>query len=194
MKKYLRWAFIGIALFGVIASTITTSWMKNLDAQAANALQGVEWVAGFHYLAETKVMIVIVLLLMVGLYVKGKHYIDMAFVFVTFAGGFILNQVAKTFFQRPRPTIENQLDSFSFPSGHAMLGCIYLVVLAMMVCKHVVAKKWHIVVMTIAILCVIMIGLSRVAESRHYITDVLAGWAFASAWLSIIVGTFKTKA
>ena len=37
------------------------------------------------------------------------------------------------------------------------------------------------------------IGLSRIAESRHFATDVLAGWSLGYTWLIICVVWYELR-
>lgn len=61
---------------------------------------------------------------------ESKNNRGILFVLLTVAAGNVLNQLLKKWVQRPRPEIEEQLTSFSFPSGHAMTGILYLFTIA----------------------------------------------------------------
>ena len=96
------------------------------------------------------------------------------------AGAVLLNQLLKLYFNRPRP-VNALLHTFglSFPSGHAMLGLTFYGCLAWLMARHFGRPGWAALLLVWAGL----IGLTRVCLHAHYATDVLAGFAGATAWL-----------
>ena len=108
---------------------------------------------------------------------------------ITMAGAFILNAALKLSFQRPRPDPYFDLTvptSYSFPSGHAIYSfCFYGTLAALMTARihnHVV----QVFIWLIAVLLIIMIGLSRVYLGVHYPSDVLGGYAASLVWVCTI--------
>ncbi|HXW04100.1 MAG TPA: phosphatase PAP2 family protein [Vicinamibacterales bacterium] len=107
------------------------------------------------------------------------------FVLAASVGGWVLNNVLKTIFQRPRPDVVSHLRDvmpLSFPSGHAMTSAaIYLTLgaLLMRVAERPLAKIYC---MAVAMIATFMIGLTRVYLGVHYPTDVLAGWLIGICW------------
>ena len=98
-------------------------------------------------------------------------------------GGILLNQVLKTYFQRPRPA--NHLlhvYGLSFPSGHSMLAVAFYGSLAWLLTRHYVRPWWTVPLLLWAVL----IGLTRIYLHAHYATDVLAGFAGGAAWLVLL--------
>jgi undecaprenyl-diphosphatase len=105
-------------------------------------------------------------------------------------GGFVLNQLLKEFFARPRPYFEHPLlleASYSFPSSHATMSLIcygtlaYFCVLALRTWRARTA-----VVFGVALL-VLLIGFSRMYLGVHYFSDVIAGFASGGIWLSTLI-------
>ncbi|NLY79369.1 MAG: phosphatase PAP2 family protein, partial [Lysinibacillus sp.] len=94
--------------------------------------EGNKLIGFFHYFGETKLIIIIILILLAYLW-KIRNYRGMLFAVLTIAFGNGVNQLVKELIGRPRPEIANQLTSFSFPSGHAMVGLLYLFTLAYLV-------------------------------------------------------------
>lgn len=95
-------------------------------------------------------------------------------------GGIILNQLLKTYFNRPRPSNALlQTLGLSFPSGHAMLAVTFYGCLAWLLARHFNRPGWVVPLLLWALL----IGLTRVYLHAHYATDVLAGFAGGAAWL-----------
>lgn len=96
-------------------------------------------------------------------------------------GGTLLNQGLKFFFERPRPTTE--IENFSFPSGHAMIGLTFYGVMIYLAWKNIENKAIRYTVCGLLILLVLVISYSRVYLQVHYATDVIAGLAGGIFWL-----------
>lgn len=169
------------------------SLFVSLDENAEFLLGGNKFLGIFHYLGETKFIIFVTLIFLLLLWWKFQHYEGMLFVIFTVPIGHLLNQIVKRWVERPRPEIENQLASFSFPSGHAMMGLLYLFAIAFLLSERTENKKLHVGFWAGAILLALFIGLSRVAESRHFATDVIAGWSLGFAWFSLCAYWYKRK-
>lgn len=193
MKPNIMWSVLALVVFLVVAATYKTAPMQQLDEVASTLLKGNELIGVFRYLANTEVMIAILLLLLIVLWWKGKYYKMMGFVVFTFSSGFALNTLMKNYFERPRPIGGIEMDSFSFPSGHAMLGIVYLLLVAMAITHYLsrnTAIKWPYYA---AVILAFFIGLSRVAVDVHYMTDVIAGWSLGLAWLLLCVAIYRKK-
>jgi len=92
----------------------------------------------------------------------------------------ILLQILKFSFHRHRPEPFFGLptpESSSFPSGHALMSTVFYLTLAILVTRNLAAR-------IAAALPALLIGLSRVYLGVHYPTDVLAGFAAGTFWLS----------
>lgn len=89
----------------------------------------------------------------------------------------ILNVVLKQTFERARPTLFqiHQLDSYSFPSGHAMAAAACYGTLGVVLARLAPTKK-RLLALTLPA-GVFLIGYSRVYLGYHWPTDVLAGFA-----------------
>jgi undecaprenyl-diphosphatase len=121
----------------------------------------------------------------VGFLVLQGLYRNALFVLLASVGGWLLNDVLKEFFARPRPTVVphlRQVMSLSFPSGHALTSAaVYLTLgaLLMRVAERRVVKFYC---MCVAMVATILVGVSRVYLGVHYPTDVAAGWLIGLAW------------
>lgn len=95
----------------------------------------------------------------------------------------------KQLIERPRPPIPErmvELSSYSFPSGHAMSSTVVyglIAVSAYWCSAWVRAHRW---VLITAPLLALAIGFSRVYLGAHWMTDVLAGWAFGAIYLAVV--------
>lgn len=107
------------------------------------------------------------------------------FVLFASAGGWVLNEVLKQLFARPRPSVVPHLRevmSLSFPSGHALTSAVVFLTLGALLMR--VAErplvKWYCI--GVAMLATALVGASRVYLGVHYPTDVLAGWLIGLSW------------
>jgi len=92
----------------------------------------------------------------------------------------LLLQILQFAFHRARPEPFFGLakpNSYSFPSGHAMLSTVFYLSLAILMTRNPAVRAS-------AALPAFFIGLSRVYLGVHYPTDVLAGFAGGAFWLS----------
>ncbi|TWS22955.1 phosphatase PAP2 family protein [Tsukamurella sputi] len=94
--------------------------------------------------------------------------------------GLGLMVVVKNVFGRERPTIPPrmlEIDSLSFPSGHALNSMVVFTTFAV-AAYALTGRRWPLVA---AALGSVAIGLTRVYLAAHWMTDVLAGWTIGLA-------------
>lgn len=121
----------------------------------------------------------------VGFLALAGLYKNALFMLVASLGGWFLNDLLKSMFARPRPSIVPHLRevwSLSFPSGHALTSAVvYLTlgVLLMRVAERPIVK-WYCI--TLAMSATALVGLSRIYLGVHYPTDVLGGWLIGLSW------------
>ena len=134
---------------------------------------------------------VILTLLVVGvaiyLFVAGKRGTALLVVGAV-TSGTVLSETLKLGFARPRPDLVAHLaevQSASFPSGHAMISAITYLTLGVLLTRVHEKRRTKFIVMTYAITLTLMIGLSRIYLGVHWPTDVLAGWALGAAWSAL---------
>ncbi|PLS17090.1 hypothetical protein CVD28_13630 [Bacillus sp. M6-12] len=101
--------------------------------------------------------------------------------------GAIFNKMLKKIFQRERPDIFPVIreHGFSFPSGHSMGAMVLYGTLAIIIIKIVNKKSYKAAAGFIAMLLILLIGVSRVYLGVHYPSDVVAGFAAGAAWLTL---------
>ena len=106
---------------------------------------------------------------------------------VTMAGAGVLDTVLKLSFHRARPEPFfgiSPLDTYSFPSGHALVSFCFYGLLAELIALRQKRLRW--VIWTIAIILAALIGFSRIYLGVHYPSDVIAGYVAALFWMGAI--------
>jgi undecaprenyl-diphosphatase len=114
--------------------------------------------------------------------VAQRHYFTGLMVGLTLLGATGLVDGTKALVKRPRPNLVTVPDSYSFPSGHALLSAAVYSGLALAGAPLIPRQRARLVVLGIALLLGFLIGLSRLYLCQHYLTDVLAGWSAGWAW------------
>ena len=99
--------------------------------------------------------------------------------------GALCVKVLKVAFGRARPDTayaELVATTLSFPSGHATMSAVVFLTLGALVAHT--RTRWieRLYILGAAAVMTLLVGMSRVALGVHWATDVLAGWAFGSAW------------
>lgn len=115
---------------------------------------------------------------------------------VVSAGAAGLDVVAKAVVARPRPPAVFAIATapgYAFPSGHTVQAAAYGC-LAYLIARTL--RSWQVktAVWSAALILAALIGLSRVYLGVHWLTDVLGGWALATAWLAFALTITTTVA
>ena len=120
------------------------------------------------------------------LLLRERAWLDLFFLAAAILGTQTVVSLLKAFFDRARPDAGSVVDlpgSPAFPSGHAAAGIASFAALAVLAAerlpRHARREFWF----AIAALGV-CIGLSRIALTVHFVTDVVAGWCIGLAWLA----------
>jgi undecaprenyl-diphosphatase len=114
-----------------------------------------------------------------------RQYHAFALLLVSTLGGVLLNGLLKHVFARPRPPLAfhlTEVQSMSFPSGHAMESAIIYLTMAALLARLVQPRLLRLYFVGLAAFLTFLVGVSRVYLGVHYATDVLAGWTAGLAW------------
>jgi undecaprenyl-diphosphatase len=123
-----------------------------------------------------------------GFFLLTRKYAAFLLLSAALGGGLLLNKLLKFYYNRPRPadvTPLQYVDSYSFPSGHALLSTVIYLTLGAILARFVAARRLKVYVLAIAVLLSFIVGVSRVYLGVHYPTDVLAGWTAGLLWAII---------
>lgn len=101
----------------------------------------------------------------------------------------LVNFTIKQIIQRPRPVGHRIIDEsgYSLPSGHSMVSMAFYGFLIYLIYKNVKNKYLKTTLIILLTLLIISIGVSRIYLGVHYVSDVLAGFLVAVAYLVIFI-------
>lgn len=164
---------ISILLIFSIILAFNYSWLESVDTSMRELLKGNEFLHVFHFFGDYRFagLAIVTTLLYVGFKKAGIRIT--LFILFNYGAMLVVNNVLKEIIQRPRPDIENQLSSFSMPSAHTMTAFTIALISSYVWSKlgGKYQKLVTVVFITLAFLC----GLSRIADERHFFSDVLVG-------------------
>jgi undecaprenyl-diphosphatase len=154
-----------------LARPIGPAWLENVNREVTVLGGGV--------------VLTLITLVVAGYLLIERWYASTLFLLIAVAGGMLLTNVLKGFFDRDRPTVVPHLaDSLlkSYPSGHSMMSSVVYLTLAVLLARAMKRRRVKVYCVTVALLLSLIVGASRVYLGVHYPTDVIAGWAGGIAW------------
>lgn len=188
------WVVIGCMLVLFIASAEAVATLNSIVSidyfiSAQMSLLRDSDVVGFFVLitsfASTPIAVLVVLFVAVNCWVKQQRYIIVGLLIATLVST-AFTSLLKYLFQRERPA--NSLlvvQTYSFPSGHATTAMALYGFIAYLLIRFHQNFAQKIRIFTIAILFILLIGLSRVILNQHYLSDVLGGYLVGAFWLTL---------
>ncbi|GEK33143.1 phosphatase PAP2 family protein [Kurthia sibirica] len=183
---------ITLIIFLVFAVNLNSHWVQKVDQWGQDTFEGNRFLEPFHIIGEPLFVVIVAIILLLVLWFKAQNFRAMIFALLTIAGGNMLNTIIKKIVERPRPELTNQLTSYSFPSGHAMTGILYLLTLAYLLTEFRSTTQ-KAIAFTIAAVLTLCIGLSRIAGTRHYLSDVIGGWSLGFTVFAIAVIWYEAR-
>ena len=96
-----------------------------------------------------------------------------------------MESLLKLGFARPRPELVSHLvnvNSFSFPSGHATMATITYLTLGVLLARVQKRRHMKLYLLAVASILALLVGFTRVYLGVHWPTDVIAGWCVGTAW------------
>ncbi|WML49642.1 phosphatase PAP2 family protein [Neobacillus sp. PS3-34] len=75
------------------------------------------------------------------------------------------------------------MKSYSFPSGHAMVGMILYFFIAYFLIRECRGKTAKLIIGIVIGVLLFLIGLSRIILQVHYPSDVIGGFALGYIWV-----------
>jgi len=140
------------------------------------------------FFGNTSTLYIIVPVFIILLIIARRPIAEPLLLTVSTLGGWFLIEELKILFHRSRPN-NNPLvpaSGFSFPSGHSLMSIVVYGCLALIIYSYFRrSASIRGLIALVAVLFIIMIGVSRIYLGVHYPTDVLGGFAVGLAWLNV---------
>ena len=162
----------------------------HFDLSVSHAIQAYQpswltWLAKFFtYSSQPEIVVPVILVISVWLLWKHQSRREVILTGVMLGNG--LTIVLKRLFERPRPDLSMvhvlmHETGFSFPSGHAIAA-----VLTAAAVWVLLRTKRSVLLHVLLLLYILIIGWSRVYLGVHWVSDVLAGYGVALAWVLLV--------
>ncbi|MEU5095169.1 phosphatase PAP2 family protein [Streptomyces sp. NPDC020996] len=110
------------------------------------------------------------------------------------AVGTVLQQSLKAAVDRPRPVWRDPVDSAhyaAFPSGHALTATVVCGLLLWLLHHYGVGRALWRTAVTVAVVSVAGVGLTRVWLGVHWPSDVLGGWLLGAMLVALAVAAHQ---
>lgn len=197
------WRHVGLALAAALVSAllfarIAEDYLTN-DPLARWDVSFARWLAGERngpavdffrvvtLLGSPAAAVVIGAVACVFLY-RRRHLVEAALLPVVLGGAELLNLILKLSFHRPRPEVASvHLDTYSFPSGHAMISTAAYGALAYIVCRRLCTTSGRVALVAGTAAFIALVCFSRLYLGVHYLSDVLGGVAAGGFWLAVSI-------
>ncbi|MTD94081.1 phosphatase PAP2 family protein [Hyphomicrobium sp. xq] len=117
-------------------------------------------------------------------------------VFAAVSGTAIVTTLLKLAVARPGINLAMmrfETSTFSFPSGHAALSAAIYLTLAALIARAQSQQLVKYYVLGLACALTLIIGASRVFNTVHFPTDVLAGWSVGAAWTLVCLFAISAR-
>jgi membrane-associated phospholipid phosphatase len=182
-------AALSLWLFAVIAYEILDEESFSFDKQILLTLRDLHSpvldyvMLGFTYVGEPIVLLIVCLCLSIWLLYKNQRA-EATVLVIAAVGAIVLNNLLKIIFGRARPALwERVVDvgQYSFPSGHAMISMVIFGTIGYLLASKF--AQWRVGIISLTLMLVTGIGLSRLYLGVHWPTDIVAGYAAGIVWL-----------
>ena len=198
---------VGLELLGGLAVLTAAAWVfglmvedlsegdTHLDTRLANWLHEhatPTWTSFFEkvtWLGNVPVWLTIATAAALVLWRKGL-YAELQLLVLAVVGTQVLTYGLKLGFERERPFFPDPLateTSYSFPSGHSSMSLAVYGTIGYILARHASTRRRQFAALGGAAVLVALIGFSRMYLGVHYLSDVVAGFSLALAWIALCV-------
>ncbi|MEX2572375.1 MAG: phosphatase PAP2 family protein [Gemmatimonadota bacterium] len=120
-----------------------------------------------------------------------RHRYSAILVWIALTGGWVLNRLLKTVFDRARPEFFEWRTPYaggaSYPSGHSTTAMVIYATLAYVVFRLEPTPTLRRVTTAVFAVVIALVGASRIYLGVHYPSDVLAGYLIGLSWAAVCV-------
>ena len=177
---------LALWVLAAVAIAAGFGWLQTIDNRIIVSVQTLTFLDSFlravTHCGDPVTLISVTAIVSLVMYFLTKRKRPAAALWLNVAIAYAINTAAKFSFARSRPAFSTVLieqGGFSFPSGHAMVSTAVYGLSAYMLSRAL--PRYATTIQIIAIVLVLMIGISRMYLDAHWPSDVYAG--FAAGWL-----------
>ena len=175
-KNYRRYLFlIPLVLFIADYFLVVNGWMKTIDQfifELLRSFASEQLTMIFKFITNLGSFFgILIVILLVFLVNRKVSYICLGASIIQV----LLNMAIKAIVRRPRPNVDVFIreTNYSFPSGHAMaITCLYGLLIYYLYKSKIKYRK---LLITVCILIIVLVSLSRVYLGVHYFSDIIGG-------------------
>jgi membrane-associated phospholipid phosphatase len=192
---YLVFGLVFVVVSSLAFYTLSTSIedtmpVAQFDQQLANAirqntLRSTADVFNIITFAGNEMVFIVTVLLGIGFIVR-RYWRGLITLLVGMGGALLLVNLIKDAVGRTRPVFDEPfqvINNFSFPSGHAFFAVMFYGLITYFLFRRVRSPLLRAVIILIALIMIIIIGLSRMILGVHFLSDVVGGYLGGLAWL-----------
>ena len=197
MKKTLL-LFAIFIIFSITSITcpIIELWDRVFILHLQEMLKNIPlWIALLPDCKLYSIMIALPLIIGSILFFKGKEYKLICYFCSIPLVTFILNCIIKPLVHRVRPPYEMQIaihpDSFSYVSSHSLVTICLWAMVIYFINKYCQNRGLKIAGITISILWILFVGVSRIWLGVHHLTDVIGAYLLGLFLLSVYTKLFE---
>lgn len=190
-KSFAILSILSFLLFLAVWASVKSEWILPWDQTLLDQFGKLDWLGMFSIFGSKTVIGLCSIGLILFLWFRKKDFYGIVLVLAAVGGGYGLNTIIKNAIGRERPLFPHGEEGFSFPSGHAMVGSIYLLLIAYFAGMEVKKRsaKWMIYI--VCSFLALLTGISRLSIQAHYPSDVLAGFFLALPYLYICLTGYE---
>lgn len=189
----------GINLFVELTAKVKKEMMGSFDQQATDYVLSYRNPALTDYfvlvteIGDVKGYVVILIISIILAYLIFKKWKYVAQIFFVLILATLSNMMLKRFIDRARPEIEHlvSVKTLSYPSGHAMSSMAFYGFLIYLVYKLRIKPMWKVALVSLLILLILSIGISRIYLGVHFPSDVAGGWIAGMIWVFFCILIFN---
>jgi undecaprenyl-diphosphatase len=193
--------FSAVGAFAVLTLIVSSTPLLAVDIQITKALQsisnpffaaGMEWISWPGFLPQSVLIPALVALLFYRLGLQWEALTAL----VAASLPALLNELAKDWIRRPRPTVDlvhvlRILDSYSFPSGHVMFYTGFFGFLWFVVFTLFRPSLQRTVLLTFLGSLIVLVGISRIYLGQHWASDILGAFLLGGLNLVLILQFYR---
>jgi membrane-associated phospholipid phosphatase len=200
-RAFQAYLILATLAFGILIVLASRTSYFSIDLSVTHAVQSINavWFTNFMwsvsyigYAPQMFILVAAITLLLFGVGLRWEAVVAVA----AAAGSTGLGQLIKLAVHRPRPgaglvNVIQQLDSYSFPSGHVLVYTAFfgfLIFLSYSLLKHSIARAALLVFLGSL---VALIGISRIYVGDHWASDVIGAYLLGSLWLVLCVSIYQ---